>query len=87
MTNAIVIEIRSANITQRTLKDGRVFATQQAGLVNGSDFPLPFRVGVNIGEPYPVGKYTLDPACFVLSEYGDLTLGRVKLLPLGGAAK
>lgn len=33
-------------------------------------------------QPYPVGRYTIDPASFYFADFGRFALGRLKLQPL-----
>jgi len=79
-----VCRVKSAAVDeQRNEKKGTIIRTQMAGLDLGNGYELPFRVGLGQRPAYPAGEYDIDPKCFALSEYGDLTLKRyVDLVPL-----
>jgi len=64
---------------------GTTYAEQEAAIHAGGHFPLPFHLTTKNGESYPKGDYTLDPACFAVSDKGKLVLQRVRLLPISGA--
>lgn len=66
---------------------GQRYAEQEAAIFAGGHFPIPFHLTTRLGESYPKGDYTLDPACFVVSDKGKLMLNRVRLLPLSGGSK
>lgn len=76
------IIVKQARVDERALKDGKILRSQMAELELGDGYGLPFRVGLGTRPCYPVGAYDIDPKCFSLSQYGDLTLSRfVDLVP------
>ncbi|MFK3847846.1 MULTISPECIES: single-stranded DNA-binding protein [Bacteria] len=79
-----ICRVKSAAVDeQRNEKKGTIMRSQMAGLDLGNGFELPFRIGIGQRAPYQAGEYDIDPKCFALSEYGDLTLKRyVDLIPL-----
>jgi hypothetical protein len=79
-----LVKVLDTNVVERTIngKNGQqVLRSQRAALDLGSGYSLPFRVELGTGAVHPVGDYHIDPQCFALNQYGDLTLGRVKLIP------
>lgn len=85
--NTIRVEVRSKNLDRVRLYQGKNYGEQSAAIFNGGDYPLPFKVNVEQGREYDPGEYTIDPRSFVTDAMGNLQLKRVRLLPLGGAAK
>lgn len=75
--DTVVIE-RSIN----TRNGPQILRSQRAALDQGGGYELPFRVELGTGPVHSVGAYSIDPACFSLNQYGDLVMGRVKLVPL-----
>lgn len=78
------IVVKDTNVIERTVPIkgvNQIFRSQRAALDLGGGYELPFQVGLGSGAVHPVGDYQLDPQCFGLNQYGDLTMGRVKLLP------
>jgi hypothetical protein len=71
---------------EKKTKNGVSYGVQRVGLDTGDGYRAPFRVSIEAGQPYPVGEYTIDPASFVVNQYGDLGLGRVRLLPFKQAS-
>lgn len=65
---------------------GQIYAEQEAAIFAGGHFPIPFHLTTKHGESYPKGDYTLDPACFAVSDKGKLILSRVRLLPVSGSS-
>lgn len=54
--------------------------------------PYPQRISVDIDverdqKPWPVGEYALAPSTIYVGKYGDLQLGRVRLIPLVAGIK
>ena len=66
---------------------GNRYAEQEAAIFAGGHFPIPFTVTTKLGESYPKGDYTLDPASFGVNDKGKLVLARIRLLPTSGASK
>lgn len=79
------VNVKDTVVVERSI-NGRngpqILRSQRAALDQGGGYELPFRVELGTGPVYPVGAYTIDPACFSLNQYGDLTMGRPKLIPL-----
>lgn len=65
---------------------GVTYAEQEAAIFTGGHFPKPFHLSTKVGESYPKGDYTLDPACFDIGDNGKLVLRRVRLLPMSGSS-
>lgn len=83
------IQVKDLIVSERTIngKNGQmVLRSQRAALDQGGGYQQPFRVELGTGPVYPVGNYDIDPQCFQLNRYGDLELGRVKLIALATAA-
>jgi hypothetical protein len=84
----IKIEIKSPEATQRTIrskKDGKeyLFRNQSGWVDLGKAFPQEIQIPLDSGhEPYGVGKYIMDPACLYVDRYGNLSLGRLRLIHL-----
>lgn len=79
------VNVKDSLVIERTIngKNGpQILRDQRAALDLGGGYELPFRVGLGTGPVHPVGVYDLDPACFSLNAYGDLTMGRVRLVPV-----
>jgi len=75
------VEIRNAISTNQRDYKGKLFGEQQAALHVGSDFPLVFRLNVEVGKEYKPGAYELAPESFVTDQYGNLGIKRPKLIP------
>lgn len=81
------IEIKGGTaINQRGYKD-KMYGEQQAALHMGQDFPLVFRVNVEVGNEYKPGWYDLDPSSFVTDQYGNLGIKRPKLIAAKAVGK
>ncbi len=84
----IKIEVKSPDVAEKSVvskKDGqRYLIRSQAGWIDlGKFFPQEVRIPIDQGkEPYPVGKYTMDPSCLYVDRYGTLSLSRLRLVPL-----
>lgn len=86
MSNEIIIEVRSTELSRVKEYNRKMYGTQHAAIYNGSDFPLPINVNVEQGHEYPKGRYTIDPRSFTRDEMGNLKIKGLKLLPLGGTS-
>lgn len=84
--NMIRIEVRSKQLDRVRPYQGKNYGEQSAAIHNGHDFPLAFKVNVEEGKEYDPGEYTIDPRSFVTDQMGNLSLKRVRLLPVGGAS-
>lgn len=86
------IIIKSGVATPRAIKrkDGTqmIFTEQKAAIETGEDFPAPFTINLQDGQPpYPPGRYLLDPACLIVGDYDALKIGRrIELVPLPASA-
>lgn len=84
--NCIVIKTAASAVRTITKRDGTKvqFNEQTAALEVGEDFPKPFKFTLDDNQqPYPPGRYMLDPASLEVGDYDALKVGRrVKLLPL-----
>lgn len=84
----IRIEVKSVDVTQKTVRsnrDGKEYLIRsQPGWAHlGKDYPQEIRVPLEAGqEPYAAGAYWLDSTCLYVDRYGNLALGRVRLLPI-----
>lgn len=82
------IIIKSGVATPRAVKrkDGTqmIFTEQKAAIEIGEDFPVPFTINLQDGQPpYAPGRYLLDPACLVVGDFNSLNVGRrIELVPL-----
>lgn len=84
--NIIRVEVRSKNTDRAREYKGKTYAEQQAAIYTGGDYPMPFKVNVEVGHEYEPGEYTIDPRCFTTDQYGNLVVKAVRLLPIGGAS-
>ncbi|MDR7135722.1 hypothetical protein J2X06_002940 [Lysobacter niastensis] len=74
------VEIKSNKSTNhRAGNNGKTYGEQQAALHTGGDFPLPFKVNVEVGHEKPAGWYRLSPSSFGTDKFGNLVLGRLSL--------
>ena len=82
----IPIEVKSTELLEklvRSKKDGKEYLIreQTCWVDIGREYPQEIRVSVEAGkEPYPKGKYLMDPACLYVARYQTLSLGRLKLI-------
>ncbi|MEG3191619.1 single-stranded DNA-binding protein [Lysobacter sp. D1-1-M9] len=87
--NCIVIKTQSATIKkiERNGKPTLYFNEQSAAIETGDDFPKPFKLTLGEGDqPYPPGRYLLDPSSLDVGDFQALKVGRnVKLIPLPSA--
>lgn len=75
------IIIKNGNAVPRAVKrkDGTqvIFNEQRAAIECGEDFPQPFTINLQDGQPaFPPGRYMLDPACLVVGDFDALKIGR-----------
>jgi hypothetical protein len=95
MKHPLVIEVLS-NLVQEingTSKAGKPYSIRkQAAWAHtydpmGAPNPHPERIEFSLADgqqPFPVGKYTIDPACFYVGDFHALNVGRILLEPLPG---
>lgn len=76
------IEIKNAeSANHRAGNNGKVYGEQTAALHTGGDFPLPFKLNVEVGQEKRAGFYKLGSGSFGTDKFGNLVLGRVSLEP------
>lgn len=83
------VKVKDEVVTERIIngkKGQMVLRSQRAALDQGGGYEQPFRVELGTGPVYPVGSYDISPESFQLNPYGDLQLGRVKLIVVKAAA-
>jgi hypothetical protein len=78
-------EVNLAGITEKTVtgKDGKEYLIrEQVGWVDlGKPYPQEVRIPIQKGrDKYEPGKYLIDPACLYVDRYGQLSLGRLRLI-------
>lgn len=90
----IRIEIKAGTANKRSgtsVKSGKpweiveqeawAFLFDQSG--NPAPYPSKIVIQLENGQPpYPAGNYTLADQCFYVGDFGRLTVGRVKLVPV-----
>ena len=82
------IEIKSTDIRDKrgTSKAGKLFhiREQTAYIDLGKPYPIEIRVALDpISAPYPAGTYWLHPDTLYVDRFGQLTMGRLRLIPAG----
>jgi len=84
----VLIEIESAELAIKrgvSQKTGKEYCIrEQSGYLKLPDFKYPQRFKFALeddAQPYAAGNYTLDPVSLWVNQYGELKLGRVRLLP------
>lgn len=83
----IPVEVQSAQLdVKRGIgKSGKPYEIrEQHAYINlGKTYPVEFRFSLDTDrEPYAPGNYFVDPNCLYVDRYGQLSLGRVRLLPV-----
>lgn len=83
--NCIVIKSAAVKVRkiERQGKPTLYFNEQSAAIEKGDDFPQPFRLTLaDDQQPYPPGRYLLDPSSLEVGDYDALKVGRrVVLIP------
>lgn len=83
--NSIVIKSGTATPRLIKRKDGTqmIFNEQRAAIETGEDFPRPFTINLQDGQPpYPPGRYLLDPASLEVGDFDSLKVSRrIVLMP------
>ncbi|WP_428625420.1 single-stranded DNA-binding protein [Sedimenticola sp.] len=84
---SLKIEIKSADVTTRPYqKDGKSYTfREQFGYVHLANEPYPTKMKISLTEaqqPYQPGSYTLDESCFYVGKYDQLSIGRLRLVPV-----
>lgn len=91
MSNDLLVRVVIQSTTLQDVKEfegnKKTYGWQSAGIFNGGDFPLPFRVNVEKGHEYPPGEYVISPRSFIADNMGNLKLKSIKLLPISGSSK
>lgn len=85
----IKVEIRDALVERATVngRNGSFTSERQVGWVQlPSGETRRIRVRVSDGKAYVPGLYSVSDDSFIVSQYGDLQLGALKLLPIGAVA-
>lgn len=83
------IEIRDASVERASVngRNGTFTSERQVGWVTlPSGETRKIRVRVRDGKAYAVGEYVLGDDSFTVSQYGDLQVGALALLPAPGRA-
>ena len=76
------IEIKSAqSINHRAGNNGKTYGEQQAALHDGGDFPVPFKLNVEVGKERAPGFYKIARGSFGNDKFGNLVLSRLNLEP------
>lgn len=87
------IVVKSGNAVPRLVKrkDGTqvIFNEQRAAIEKGEDFPRPFTINLQDGQPpFPPGRYLLDASCLDVGDFDSLKIARrVELIRLPDEAK
>lgn len=79
------VQIKSATVANPRDYKGEQYGEQQAALVTGGDFPIPFKVNRKVSEPLKPGDYDLDGSGFGTDQHGNLKLNKVRLVPRNSA--
>ncbi|HHW4685325.1 MAG TPA: single-stranded DNA-binding protein [Xylella sp.] len=85
-----VVRVKDMVVNERhfTGKSGPVnFREQRACIVMGSGYEAVFNLGLGLDSPYAPGDYLIHPDSYAHDRYGNLTLGRISLIPLASAMK
>lgn len=81
----IKVQIKDASVERATVngKNGSFTSERQVGWIElPSGETRKVRVRVQDGKSYPLGEYTISEESFIVSQYGDLQIGALKLVPL-----
>jgi Helix-destabilising protein len=83
----IQIEIKSTEVHDKrgTSRQGKPFhIREQFGYLElGKPYPVEIRISLEeAAPPYPPGRYVIDPSCLYVDRYGQLALGRLRLVPV-----
>ncbi|MDT8385161.1 MAG: single-stranded DNA-binding protein [Gammaproteobacteria bacterium] len=88
------IEIKTTEIdvfTGNSKKTGNPFSIRnQFGWIHLRDKPYPMELKIQLDDqqqPYPPGEYQVDEKSFVIDRFQNLSVGRLKLLPLHVSSK
>lgn len=79
------VQIKDSSVERATVngKNGSFTSERQVGWVElPSGETRRIRVRVQDGKSYPVGEYTVGEGSFIVSQYGDLQLGALQLIPV-----
>lgn len=82
----IYVEVKLAHVTQKggISRDGKRYnIREQFGYVDmGKPYPVEVKIPLEQDAPaYPPGHYMVDPGCIYIDRYGQIALGRIKLIP------
>jgi len=81
----VAVEIKSEEVLQKsgTSKQGKPYRIreQHAYIDLGKAYPVEIRVPLDeTSPPYTIGHYHVCPTCLYVDRYGQLALGRLKLI-------
>ena len=85
-----IVRVKDDRVVERrvTIKGvPQIFREQRACILLGGGYETTFNVGLGDGPVYQVGDYVVHPDSYGVSQYGEPTLRRIKLWPLGVALK
>ena len=85
-----IVRVKDDRVIERrvTIKGvPQIFREQRACILLGGGYETTFNVGLGDGPVYQVGDYVVHPDAYGVSQYGEPTLRRIKLWPLGVALK
>lgn len=83
----IYVDIKLPHITQKAgiSRNGKPYnIREQFGYLDmGKPFPVEVKIPLEQDAPaYPAGQYVVDPGCIYIDRYGQIALGRIKLIPV-----
>lgn len=75
------VEIKSkTSINHRQGNNGKTYGEQQAALFeDGADFPIPFKLNVEVGHEKDPGRYRIGRGSHGTDKFGNLVLTRLNL--------
>ncbi len=85
-----IVRVKDDRVIERqvTIKGvQQIFREQRACVLLGGGYETTFNVGLGTGPVYTVGDYLVHPDSYAHGQYGDLSLKRIKLMPLSVALK
>lgn len=82
----IFVTIELPHVTQKggISRAGKPYnIREQFGYVDmGKPYPVEVKIPLEQDAPaYPTGRYMVDPGCIYIDRYGQIALGRIKLIP------
>lgn len=77
------VEIKRPDSNNHRPYKDKQYGEQEAALfAPGSDYPLPFKLNVEVGKEFKPGRYGIARDSFSTDQHGNLRLGRVRLVEL-----